>query len=87
MSKEMITVCYEVHQGDVTGQYPFRSSRGQVVIMEVLDVDFEQGEWVITNPEENIPQWVGRHEFKQQAILNYLTNRLGMYEVNNAEKR
>lgn len=78
MPKETITIRYEIKN---TEDY-----RPYVAIEETLVVDIdEQGIWVITNPTENIPQWTGRHWMKQQAILNYLSNRLGMYEIKKRE--
>ncbi len=75
----VITVRYEVHERDITGD--FLAPMPTIGICEVLQVDFVDGWWQVTNPDPSASRnWIGRAEYKQEAILNYLKARLGMYE-------
>lgn len=77
MSKDTITIRFEIHEGDVTPQFLWPTPH--IGIMEVLDVDFVGGQWEVTNPEAAPSwQWIGRAEWRIGAILDYLRARLGM---------
>lgn len=78
-SEGVITVHYEVHERDIASD--FLAPMPTIGICEVLQVDFIKGWWRVTNPDTSASRnWVGRAEYKQEAILNYLKTRLGMYE-------
>lgn len=78
-SPELITIRYEVWNGDAsTG---FLGPMPRVIIMEVLRITLADGAWIVTSNEPNAsPEWIGRDETKQVAILNYLKARLDHYE-------
>jgi hypothetical protein len=74
---DLITVNYEVHDGDVTGY--FLVPMPKIGIWEVLQVDCVHGWWQVTNPSASASRnWVGRAENRQEAILDYLKARLGV---------
>jgi hypothetical protein len=74
---DKLTVRFEIHEGDVTRQRPWPLPR--VGILEILEIDFVEGQWVVTDPDA-APEWgwTGQSEWRIQAILNYLQARLGM---------
>ena len=79
MSDHLITVHYEVHDGDVTGY--FLVPLPKIGIWEVLKVDLVESQWKVTNSSPSASRnWIGRAEMQQEAILDYLKKRLGMHE-------
>lgn len=77
-SPELITIRYEMWNGDVTQH--FLLPMPKIGITEVLRVTFTDGQWIVTSNEPGAsPEWVGRDEYNQIAILNYLKARLGHY--------
>ena len=51
----------------------------EVSLMERLLIEWEDGQWKVTNPAgDGHSSWVGRHESWQGAILDYLRERLAI---------
>lgn len=73
---DTITIRFEVHEGDVTQE---RWPTPQVGILEVLEVDLIEGQWIVTDPDAQ-PEWhwEGRSDWRLLAILDYLRARLGI---------
>lgn len=70
-----LTIRFEVHNGDVTDQYPW--PLGQTSMIDVVQVYIEHGKWTISG---DIDGWLCTGEpaeTKIQAILNYWARRLG----------
>ncbi|HLZ64406.1 MAG TPA: hypothetical protein VKR06_46355 [Ktedonosporobacter sp.] len=83
MSEDIITLRYEVWDRDITSD--FLPPVPKIGIEEVLSVDFQGGLWVVRSTEDGAsPWWIGRAENKQEAILNYLKARLGLYKEEQA---
>jgi len=84
--RHSITIRYEMwDDGNVT--QPSLAPMPQIGIHEVLNVDFVDHQWVVTSTEPGASsKWVGRDEYKQVAILNYLKARLGHYEIERVEE-
>jgi len=80
MKQLTLTLRYEVHEGDVTAQ--FLMPLPETGIADVVQATIaDDGQWTITGADADAhPSWVGRGEYKHEAILNYLKARLGMYE-------
>jgi len=57
---------------------PAEGRGNRTAISETLGLAWEEGHWVVYS-EEIGPQWRGRGESYQGAILNYLAARLGLY--------
>lgn len=76
MSEDTITMRYEVWNGDITPH--FLLPVPEIGITEVLNVTFFDGKWTVMSNEPGAsPEWIGRHEYRQIAILKYLQARLG----------
>lgn len=80
MTEQIITVKFEIHEGDVTD--PFLWSCPKTGILEVLHINWVDGAWEVTNPEAK-PEWnwVGRADNYHLAILDYLQARLGISDA------
>ena len=76
--EDFVTISYQVHEGK---EQPDRFAMPQIGILETLRVNFVDGQWEVTSTETDAsPNWIGRSESRQGAILNYLKTRLGVYE-------
>jgi hypothetical protein len=83
----ILTVRYEVHDGDVTDQFLW--PLGHTSIIEVCRARFVDGQWEVTSNDAAAPiAWVGHAEYKQEAILNYLKARLGhLHDTEKGQRR
>lgn len=80
MQEELITVNFRMWEGDITPA--FLHPVAKVGLFEVLRVTFADGQWEVTSTAPDAsPNWIGRSESRQGAILNYLKARLGLYET------
>lgn len=83
---DKITVRYEVWNGDATPH--FLLPLPKIGIMEVLSVTFFDGKWTVMSNEPGAPpEWIGRDEYRQIAILKYLQARLGHYEGEKVDRQ
>jgi hypothetical protein len=80
MKQLTFTIRYEVHEGDVTER--FLMPIPETGIADVVHATIaDDGQWTITGADADAhPSWIGRGEYKREAILNYLKMRLGLYE-------
>lgn len=82
MNREILTIRFEIHDGDVTEQFLW--PLGQTALTDVVQAYFESGTWIISGNAGNVP-FAGAAESKKQAILNYLAARLGLPEQKASE--
>ena len=54
-----------------------RDSMPEVALLEKLLIEWEAGQWKVTNPDGH-SSWIGRHESNHGAILDYLRERLAI---------
>lgn len=79
MEQDKITMRYEVWEGDATQHFLFPMPK--IGITEVLCITFFDGKWTVMSTEPGAsPDWIGRDEYKQIAILKYLQARLGHFD-------
>jgi hypothetical protein len=78
---QTLTIRFDIHDGDVTTQFLWPLPK--TGIAEVVQATLENGQWTITSAEQDASsKWIGHGQYKQEAILNYLKARLGLYEDN-----
>lgn len=76
---DKLTIQFQIHEGDVRSEFPY-PPMPRVGILEVLALKFVDGHWVITKADPEAPTvWVGRADSHNEAILEYLKVRLGIY--------
>lgn len=73
MHPQILTVRYEVHEGDVTREAAW--PLGQTALTEMVQANFAQGEWTISGQVGDV-SFAGRGESRQKAVLQYLEARL-----------
>jgi hypothetical protein len=74
------TVHLQIHEGDIRSEFPY-PPMPRVGILEVLGSKLVDGLWIVTNADPEAPTvWVGRADNHNEAILEYLKARLGIYE-------
>ncbi len=75
MSKDRVTIRFEIEQ---------EGSPYGIHIEECLQVELESGLWKVTNPTGHA-SWVGYGRSKHEAILTYLSWRMGLDQPNTLE--
>lgn len=76
MQARTVEVIFEVKEPGAMGI----AEGSRIALQEDLLVEFEQGQWKVTNPAGHA-SWVGKHESRYGAICEYLKSRLGIEET------